>query len=486
MSTARRRRSKRSSARCAPASANQYAPLPGVPALREAIFAHQRVLLRPGPRGPDRHLRRHRGDRRRGARAVRPGRRGGRARAALRLLRGDDHVRGCRSRRTVPLRPPDFRHHRGRSPRRRSPAAQAARGCCCSTPRTTRPAGCSTATNSRSSRGRAPSTTSCASPTRSTSTSCSTASTCRRRRCRGWLSGRSRSRASASRSRSPAGRSAGRRARRSSSPPRAWPSSSSPSAAERRSSMARRPRSTLPREVLDGLAAALREARDQLCEGLRAAGLHPIVPQGTYFVNADVGDRRGHVLPRAARARRSGGDPDGNVLRRQADRADARALCLLQATRGDRRGGAPARSAVADLTPQHRENGYTARCRPRPASGGPYQRKVPDGRSRGGADSRGRPPHLVRGREPSAHARRCARPSAPTRVRVPADRPHPSHGERPRGNPLATDDDAQGDHARPGLGRGLRRAHHRSPRSRRPVGPHRARLRRAAGHALAW
>ncbi|HTU31349.1 MAG TPA: aminotransferase class I/II-fold pyridoxal phosphate-dependent enzyme [Solirubrobacteraceae bacterium] len=46
----------------------------------------------------------------------------------------------------------------------------------------------------------------------------------------------------------------------------------------------------LPREVLDGLAAELKRARDQLCEGLSAAGLHPIVPQGTYFVNADVGD----------------------------------------------------------------------------------------------------------------------------------------------------------------------------------------------------
>jgi N-succinyldiaminopimelate aminotransferase len=45
----------------------------------------------------------------------------------------------------------------------------------------------------------------------------------------------------------------------------------------------------LPREVLDGLAAALRDARNQLCEGLRAAGLEPFVSQGTYFVNADVG-----------------------------------------------------------------------------------------------------------------------------------------------------------------------------------------------------
>ena len=33
----------------------------------------------------------------------------------------------------------------------------------------------------------------------------------------------------------------------------------------------------------------LATARDDLCDGLRAAGLEPFVPQGTYFVNADVG-----------------------------------------------------------------------------------------------------------------------------------------------------------------------------------------------------
>jgi N-succinyldiaminopimelate aminotransferase len=33
----------------------------------------------------------------------------------------------------------------------------------------------------------------------------------------------------------------------------------------------------------------LRARRDQLCAGLTAAGLQPIVPAGTYFVNADVG-----------------------------------------------------------------------------------------------------------------------------------------------------------------------------------------------------
>ena len=46
----------------------------------------------------------------------------------------------------------------------------------------------------------------------------------------------------------------------------------------------------LPREVVEALADDLRAKRDQLCDGLRAAGLRPIVPAGTYFVNAHVGE----------------------------------------------------------------------------------------------------------------------------------------------------------------------------------------------------
>jgi N-succinyldiaminopimelate aminotransferase len=45
----------------------------------------------------------------------------------------------------------------------------------------------------------------------------------------------------------------------------------------------------LPRPTLSALRDDLRTKRDQLCAGLRAAGLRPIVPGGTYFVNADVG-----------------------------------------------------------------------------------------------------------------------------------------------------------------------------------------------------
>jgi N-succinyldiaminopimelate aminotransferase len=45
----------------------------------------------------------------------------------------------------------------------------------------------------------------------------------------------------------------------------------------------------LPAAELAALGDDLRARRDQLCAGLRAAGLEPLVPAGTYFVNADVG-----------------------------------------------------------------------------------------------------------------------------------------------------------------------------------------------------
>jgi N-succinyldiaminopimelate aminotransferase len=45
----------------------------------------------------------------------------------------------------------------------------------------------------------------------------------------------------------------------------------------------------LPASELQALADDLRAKRDQLCRGLAAAGLKPLIPAGTYFVNADVG-----------------------------------------------------------------------------------------------------------------------------------------------------------------------------------------------------
>jgi N-succinyldiaminopimelate aminotransferase len=45
----------------------------------------------------------------------------------------------------------------------------------------------------------------------------------------------------------------------------------------------------LPAAEVQALRDDLRGKRDQLCSGLEAAGLRPITPAGTYFVNADVG-----------------------------------------------------------------------------------------------------------------------------------------------------------------------------------------------------
>jgi N-succinyldiaminopimelate aminotransferase len=43
-----------------------------------------------------------------------------------------------------------------------------------------------------------------------------------------------------------------------------------------------------PRPELEALATALERRRDQLCEGLDAAGFEVSVPEGTYFVLADA------------------------------------------------------------------------------------------------------------------------------------------------------------------------------------------------------
>jgi len=45
----------------------------------------------------------------------------------------------------------------------------------------------------------------------------------------------------------------------------------------------------LPPAHLEALRDELRVKRDLLCAGLTEAGLHPLIPAGTYFVNADVG-----------------------------------------------------------------------------------------------------------------------------------------------------------------------------------------------------
>src|SRR6201996_9015856 len=45
----------------------------------------------------------------------------------------------------------------------------------------------------------------------------------------------------------------------------------------------------LPAANIEALRDDLKARRDQLCAGLAAAGLNPLAPQGTYFINADVG-----------------------------------------------------------------------------------------------------------------------------------------------------------------------------------------------------
>jgi N-succinyldiaminopimelate aminotransferase len=47
---------------------------------------------------------------------------------------------------------------------------------------------------------------------------------------------------------------------------------------------------SLPANVIETLRDDLQQRRDQLCAGLDASGLRPLVPAGTYFVNADVGE----------------------------------------------------------------------------------------------------------------------------------------------------------------------------------------------------
>ena len=109
--TARRgRRRGRDRRRSAPAH-NQYPPGLGIPELRAAIAEHQRrwygLDVRPRHRGA-RHRGRHRGDRRRAARAVRAGRRGRRRSSRTTTPTPPASRWRARTRRVVTLRPPDY------------------------------------------------------------------------------------------------------------------------------------------------------------------------------------------------------------------------------------------------------------------------------------------------------------------------------------------------------------------------------------------
>ena len=81
-------------------------------------------------------------------------------------------------------------------------------------------------------------------------------------------------------------------------------------------------------------AAELETKRDHLCAGLTAAGMAVAKPQGTYFVNADVGDRRDRVRARAALPGGRRRDPDRGLLHARALALPA--LRVLQEARGHR------------------------------------------------------------------------------------------------------------------------------------------------------
>ena len=264
---------------------NQYAPLPGVPVLREAIAAHQRRFwgMEVDPEAGVQ---------------VTFGATEAIAAALLGLLDPGDEVvcfepyydsyaagiaMAGAVRRPVTLRPPDWRFD--------AAALEAAIG-----PRAPRappqhaPQSDRQGVHARGAgadRGRsAARTTSWRSATRSTSTSSTTASTCRSPRCPAWPSARSPSAAGQDLQ---LHRLEGRLGHRA-------PGLAAVRTAPVRHLRGRHPVPPRGRAALAmddgyyaGFAAALRAKRDRLCAGLEAAGLRVYRPAGTYFVNADAG-----------------------------------------------------------------------------------------------------------------------------------------------------------------------------------------------------
>jgi N-succinyldiaminopimelate aminotransferase len=101
----------------------------------------------------------------------------------------------------------------------------------------------------------------------------------------------------------------------------------------------------LPDSYFSGLREGLRGKRDRLCAGLRDVGFEVFVPQGTYFVTADV--RPLGYDDGVADESRGGGDPAPGLLRRRRGRQAVGPFRVLQAGRGAGRGGrAPAPAAL--------------------------------------------------------------------------------------------------------------------------------------------
>ena len=113
----------------------------------------------------------------------------------------------------------------------------------------------------------------------------------------------------------------------------------------------------LPAERITAIRDRLRDGRDQLRDGLIAAGLEVHPCEATYFLTVDVAlarrDRRAGVLPIAAGAVRGGRRAELGVLRRPRPGALARPLRVLQAARGDRGSRHPPRHPLRTLTARH-------------------------------------------------------------------------------------------------------------------------------------
>ena len=126
----------------------------------------------------------------------------------------------------------------------------------------------------------------------------------------------------------------------------------------RRSSPRSPPASACPTSYFAELHAPTCAPSATCCAtGSRDAGFGVYRPQGTYFVTADIrplGDDDGVAFCRvAARALRRRRHPERRVLRRRRRGPTARALRVLQAPRGARRGGRPAEEGCAHEGRRH-------------------------------------------------------------------------------------------------------------------------------------
>ena len=94
----------------------------------------------------------------------------------------------------------------------------------------------------------------------------------------------------------------------------------------------------LPDVHLRRLRDELRANRDTLADAIAAAGWPPLLPAGTYFINADVGVEATRFCAELPERCGVVAIPTSVFYDDKAGGSDARALRLLQAARDDRRG----------------------------------------------------------------------------------------------------------------------------------------------------